>query len=46
MLMSRLWTDRQTDTHGKVEQYSAEAESAKITFSHIFFLLFVVVFSF
>ena len=24
-------TDRHTDTHGKVEQYSAEAESAILT---------------
>ena len=29
MLMSRLRTDRQTDGNVKVEQYSAEAESAK-----------------
>ena len=28
MLMSRLCTDRQTDGNVKVEQYSAEAESA------------------
>ena len=27
-------TDRQTDTHVKVEQYSAEAESAKICWIH------------
>ena len=30
MLMSRLRTDRQTDGNVKVEQYSAEAESAII----------------
>ena len=30
MPMSRLRTDRQTDGNVKVEQYSAEAESAKI----------------
>ena len=29
MLMSRLRTDRHTDGNVKVEQYSAEAESAK-----------------
>ena len=30
MIMSRLWTHGHTDGHVKVEQYSAEAESAKI----------------
>ena len=34
MLMSRLRTNGQTDTHVKVEQYSAEAESAKICWIH------------
>ena len=29
-------TDRHTDTHGKVEQYSAEAESAIYVFHHVF----------
>ena len=36
--MSRLWrTDAQKDRHVKVEQYSAEAESAKLCSNLLFF---------
>ena len=42
MPMSRLRTDRQTDGNVKVEQYSAEAESAK-TCSHYYERSFFVI---